>query len=116
VVDSYGRLSDWPLTNLTDGGEGCPGYKKSAETRAKIGNANRGRTRSLETRARMSAAARARSPETLAKIGAASKERWPRIRERVLAARPLVVSEETGRKISNALTGRTRGPYKKHNK
>ena len=32
----YGRLSDWPLTNLTDGGEGTTGRVHSEETKAKI--------------------------------------------------------------------------------
>lgn len=37
-----------PLVNLTDGGEGTEGHRHSSETRAKIGNAIRGRVHSIE--------------------------------------------------------------------
>jgi hypothetical protein len=40
---SYGRLSGWPLTNLTDGGEGRPGYIPTPETRQRMSDAQRGR-------------------------------------------------------------------------
>lgn len=79
---AYGRACGWPLTNLTDGGDGAPGVVRSAESRAaaaerirgdrnpakrpevqaKISAATQGRGRgvpkSVATRARMSAAAR----------------------------------------------------------
>lgn len=75
---SFFRSLGYPLTNLTDGGEGTSGYKQSEETRRKIGEANRvsllgnvpwnkglrtgrpawnrGVSPSLETRAKMSKA------------------------------------------------------------
>lgn len=54
--------------NLTLGGDGCLGYIKSAEIRAKHGAANRGKTRCLEQRVKMSEAAKNRSPEVQTKI------------------------------------------------
>ena len=51
------RAEGCSLTNLTDGGEGTPGRKVSAETRAKVSRSNmgnttaRGCTRSAATRA-----------------------------------------------------------------
>lgn len=47
-----------PLCNLTAGGDGASGHKKSPETRAKIGAKHRGKYVSDETRARMAAARR----------------------------------------------------------
>lgn len=40
---AYARCLGWPLTNLTNGGEGLNGYKLTAETKSKISNANKGR-------------------------------------------------------------------------
>ena len=47
LIASYGRLSDGPLVNLTDGGEGLAGFSRSGwahseETRQKISAANSG--------------------------------------------------------------------------
>jgi hypothetical protein len=33
---AYGRLSGWPLTNLTDGGDGALGHVWSADSKAKM--------------------------------------------------------------------------------
>jgi group I intron endonuclease len=52
------------------------GQKHSAETRDKIGDAHRGKTVSDATRARISAANRSPSPETRAKLSAAAKAQW----------------------------------------
>lgn len=49
--------------NLTDGGEGRSGYVMPAEIVARVAAQNRGRTASLETRAKMTAAQRARWAE-----------------------------------------------------
>jgi len=58
--------------NLMSGGKGG---KHNAETKAKIGDAHRGKSVSDETRAKMSAASRGRpkSPETRAKLSAAPR-------------------------------------------
>lgn len=84
------------LTNLTDGGEGVPGYKASPEARAKIGAASR--NRSPETRARLGAAHLGKhlSPETRAKISVSHKGQK--------------FSPEWRAKISAALRGRPLSP------
>lgn len=65
------------LTNLTDGGEGCPGMICTPEARAKISTANRGLKRSNETRSKMSKSFRGRkfSKEARVRMGAAGKRR-----------------------------------------
>jgi hypothetical protein len=50
---AYGRTSGWPLTNVTDGGEGAFGRKLSQQTRDKIAAKARGRKVSAETRAKL---------------------------------------------------------------
>lgn len=56
----YGKMSGWPLTNLTSGGDGTRGYKQSkehvAKRTAKVAAALRGRTISDEHRAKIVAA------------------------------------------------------------
>jgi group I intron endonuclease len=39
----YGRDNGWPLTNLTDGGDGVHGYVHSEETKKKISTSNTGK-------------------------------------------------------------------------
>mgnify|MGYP003575081567 CR=1 FL=1 len=72
---AYGRACGWPLTNLTDGGDGMFGHKMSAETRAKIGAAFRGRKCSPEHVAKVVASLKGRpvSSETRAKMSATAK-------------------------------------------
>jgi hypothetical protein len=89
---AFGRACGWPLTNLTDGGEGL--LNPSDETRAKmrtsnlgqkrharvgqaIGAANRQRVWTIESRRKLGAAhlGRKRPPETGAKISAAKRAR-----------------------------------------
>ena len=76
LIARYGRLDlgTGMLTNMTDGGEGLSGIVHTAETRAKMSAAKKGRTYSPETRAKMSAArmGKSRSPETRAKIAASN--------------------------------------------
>ena len=63
------------LTNLTDGGEGITGCSATPERKAKIGAANKGKRRSSEQKALMSASAKIRcnDPEYRKKISAAHK-------------------------------------------
>lgn len=102
--------------NATLGGEGMLGAIRSPETRAKIGNANRGKITSPETRAKMSAAALRlppRSPETAAKIGAANrgKKRSPETRAKMSQAhRGRVFSPETRVKIGESQRGKVIPP------
>ena len=109
------------------------GTHHSAETLAKISEANRGKHPSDETRAKISEAAKHRAPmsaETRTKIGAASRDRYrseetrAKMREAMrwhsvssetrakLSAtlRGHKVSEETRMKLSDALRGKHRAP------
>lgn len=51
---AYGKAQGWPLTNLTDGGDGVVGYEFSEEAREKISRARRGTAHSEETKFKMS--------------------------------------------------------------
>lgn len=86
--------------NLTLGGEGNHGWKMRDETRRKIGEKSKGRIPSAESRAKMSAAGkgkkRPKSPEHLAKIGAKLKGR--------------IMSPEWRAKIAAAGVGRVKSP------
>jgi len=77
---AYFRKMGCPLTNLTDGGEGTMGRKVSIETRAKIGSSNKGKVRSPELFAKMSAIRKgkkkgAMSTVTRKKLSIAHKKR-----------------------------------------
>lgn len=63
------------LCNMTNGGEGTSGLKRSAESIAKTSAANRGRKLSIETRAKIGAAnlGRVKSAETRAKLSDSHK-------------------------------------------
>ncbi len=92
---AYGRACGWPLTNLTDGGDGLT--NPTAETRARMAAANRGRRATPETRARLSAAQMGHvvTAATRAKI-AASK-----FGDLNPSKRPEVVAKANATKISN---------------
>lgn len=81
------------LTNLTDGGDGVPGYRASPETCAKIGAVHRGKIMSAETKAKIAATKLARygpprvrkTPEEVSAITSARmKKRWAERREEML--------------------------------
>ena len=120
---AFGRACGWPLTNLTDGGEGAAGHRMPETTRKAIRAANLGSKRTLEQKARMSAARfelfnrrpdlRARlgtwsrgrkpSPEALAKMSANSASRRPEVWQKIAAkTRERVVSAETRAKMGAA--------------
>ena len=63
------------LVNLTEGGDGAPGVKPSAETRAKMHAAHLGKQPTDETRRKLQTSARNRTAEHRQKIGAANAER-----------------------------------------
>ncbi len=79
LIAFHGRmdLGLGPLLNLTDGGAGGMGVKKSLEAIEKTAAANRGRKQSAETREKMSAAHRAKalSPERREALTAANRGR-----------------------------------------
>lgn len=75
LVAFYGRREfGGLLVNKTDGGDGALGYFHTADSRAKISAANKGKVVSPETLAKMRIAASNPSLETRAKIGAG--RRW----------------------------------------
>ena len=83
------------LCNMTDGGEGCLGVKKTPEQKAAISQKNKGKKRSVEAKAKMlgnkNALGAKRSDETRAKMAVSKKG------TNNLVGRP--VSEETRNKI-----------------
>lgn len=114
---AYGRASGWPLTNMTDGGEGN-GIRRSDLTRARISACARSRT--PEHRAKLGAAHRGKKlkPEHIARIsGDNSASKRPDVRAKMSAAhkgRPYHGkqgyrhTEETKQKIREAITGLVR--------
>ena len=99
--------------NMTLGGEGMLGWNPSLETRAKIGAAAKARVWSPEMRAKCGDAARNPSPERRAKISAASKARvWsPETRAKMSASgMGKAFSPETLAKLSAASKGRVQSP------
>lgn len=93
-----------PLTNLTDGGEGCLGLKHSPESIERTAASNRGRVHSPETRAKVAEAGRGRkhSTATKAKMRASfTHERLSQISKQISG---LKRSDETKAKMSAAAT------------
>ena len=79
---AYGRSEGWPLTNFTDGGDGqVLGYKPSAEARARVSAALKGRKKSPEVRARMKAAAKSRCKACKAIVDVGSGVRYNSLQE-----------------------------------
>lgn len=140
---AFGRAERWPLTNLTDGGEGAlhpsketiekrrmsmMGHPTTAETRAKIGAANKIAHQSPETKARMriviaasktpaaieklraSLTGKHPSNETRAKLSAWQSNRPPRSfesRQKIsVSNKGRSVTPETRAKLSASLRGR----------
>jgi len=106
---AQGRGLAWPLTNLTEGGEGLSGYRVSEDTRQKM--SERARTRSAQTREKLRQAAKERwaVPEFRARAIAAMKDKWadPQFRDSLPKRE---VSFEARKKISLANAGRIRTP------
>lgn len=105
------------LTNLTDGGEGVPGLRLSAESIESMRQKKIGRKQTPEVIARRSEAMRGHvcSLETRMKISVANtgKKRTAEARRRMsLANKGKTISEETRRKISETNTGMKR-PFKR---
>ncbi len=107
--------------NLTDGGKGNSGYICSAETRAKLSLAKRGKKCSLETRTKIAASnkGKVRSPEQRARISQSkmgNKNSAGRVFTTEHCARISVskmghpVSQETREKLSIAHKGKILSP------
>lgn len=117
---AFGRACAWPLTNLTDGGDGTSGYTKSEATRSKISQSLRGHHVSESTKAKQRAAKLtpaeqlrlrnnnpARTVEARAKISAS--KRHPEVRAATAARMSgRHVSAETRLKLSISMQERRR--------
>jgi hypothetical protein len=105
------RRAGVPLTNLTDGGEGTPGHKHSAETRQKLANRP---PLSPEIRQRIADKLRGRpgrkhTPEARAKISARNRGRkWTP--EQLAAITALRQTPEYRAKMAAAKRGKRRAP------
>lgn len=99
-----------PITNLTNGGDGS-GKKLTPAQKKKIGDANRGKVRSAETRARLSAAHKGykHTPEQTAKIAAANRGR-KQSEEVLRRRRGRKMSSEAVAKSAEARRGQQRSP------
>ena len=102
------------LLNRTDGGEGTSGAVYSEESCLKISIAHKGKSKSPEHKAKISASIKRKirlphSVETRAKISNANKGNSP-------ANKGKQLSESTKQKISNALKGRKGKPISEENK
>lgn len=74
---AFGRSCGWPLTNLTDGGDGGTGHSVSDDARNRIGTASKNRWKDPAYRERIISAMRgAKSLEGRARISEASRVRW----------------------------------------
>ncbi|MCZ7855035.1 NUMOD3 domain-containing DNA-binding protein [Agrobacterium salinitolerans] len=86
---------------LKTGNRYCVGRKMSAETRAMIGDANRGRSVSEETRAKLSAANLNRGPELVEMLRKLSRNQSQETRDKIADAhRGKIVTAETRAKMS----------------
>ena len=83
---SYFRYIGADLTNIAAGGEGAPGVKVSAETRAKLSKALTGSVHSAETRKKMSESLKGRvfSPESRQKLRVAAIRQHARNRGEIV--------------------------------
>jgi hypothetical protein len=109
-----------PKYNLSPTAGSSLGVKHTAETRARMAEANRGKTASIETRMKMSESMKATmTPERIAKISEASKGHTvsAETRAKISAAAMgnkrnvgRVISAETRAKITASLTGKKASP------
>lgn len=115
LINAIGRDNKGPLVNLTDGGDGVSGLRKTPESVEKTAAAHRGKKNSSEMRDKISTALRGRkfSPETIEKNAAAhrGKKYSPETREKIAkAVRGRIVSSETREKMSAWQRGRKMSP------
>lgn len=112
---AYGRLSGWPLTNHTDGGEGTRGLLFSAEHRRRLSEAHRGQALSAEHRAKIAQGniGRATTDTMRHRTAAANRARiWtPESRAKLSASRGgISPSPEAREKQRQAMVGYKFGP------
>ncbi len=97
------------LVNLTDGGEGIYGLKRSKEFRLHMSHVMRGKKKTPEHIEKIASCLRGRqlSDEHKRKVSNSLKGRMPKnLKEMQIGNRGIVRSEELRRRISNSLVGR----------
>lgn len=99
---AHGRAAGWPLTNICDGGEGCPGSVRSPEQRAHLSAVLRGRPCPVTPEGR-AVLRRPKSAETRAKMSAAQQGN-----RKGEAHKGRSISQEQRARIASTLTGRKR--------
>lgn len=101
LIDKYRRLN-YKLTNLTDGGEGVSGYRHTKETKKLLGELNKKRIVTEETRKKLGLVwkDKKRKPFT--------EEHRQKISQAAKKQKRSVLSEESKQKISAANKGRKR--------
>lgn len=103
LIDAYRRRGVC-ITNITNGGEGAPGWVPSEETRRKIGEANKHTPKATGENHGMYG--KKHTPESLAKMSAAQKGRMAGEKHHFYGKHH---SEETRRKISENRKGKMIG-------
>ena len=111
LIAEYRKLG-FPLCNQTDGGEGVSGVVHSAESRAKMSAAQKGKKLSAEHRAKVSAALTGRKVDsvTRSKISKAHKTSAAAIAARAKITRKSKHSPESIAKMSAAHKGHATSP------
>ena len=101
LIDKYRRLN-YKLTNMTDGGEGVSGYKHTKETKKLLGELNKKRIVTEETRKKISLIwkDKKRKPFT--------EEHKKKISEAAKKQKRSAFTEEAKQKISTANKGKKR--------
>jgi hypothetical protein len=112
---AFGRASGWPLTNLTDGGDGAPGRVISEETAAKRSASLRSYYSAPESRTKLSDAVKASlaSPSVRAKLSANARAQMsdPTARDHlraIAASRSSATREKLRRSSASAWTSARR--------
>jgi hypothetical protein len=108
LIDKYRRLG-YKLVNLTDGGEGVSGYKHTEETKQLLGEMNKNRVISDETRKKISLVwkDKKRKPFT--------EDHRKKISEAAKKQKRVPFSEEVKQKISDSNSGKKRTEEQKKN-
>ena len=98
---AYGRQCNWPLTNITDGGDGAPGHSPSLELRERISKKLQGHpvTDKVRESIRQRNLGNKHSPETIAKcvLSRSWYKHSPETKARIGAGNRIAL---TGRKCS----------------
>jgi hypothetical protein len=107
LIDKYKKLN-FRLSNLSDGGEGTSGYKFTPEQIAKLKIHHIGKKHSAETKAKMSAAKKGKTPNNFGKVYKMKKPMPLELRLKLgEQRRGRVMSEESSQKKSLATKGRS---------